>query len=169
MAKQPGVPEQGYAALRGHVSNLLAGGDAHATFDDAVEGIPAVLRGVKPSGAPYSAWQVLEHMRLAQRDILDFSRNPEHVSPEWPSGYWPASEAPGDSQWEESIREFKSDLEAMRKLVSDGRRDLFAPVRHPQAEARHTLLREALLVADHNAYHVGELVLLRRLLGAWPA
>lgn len=164
------MPTNTHAALRKHLSNLLTRGEAHATFEDAVRDFPPELRGVKPPGAAYTAWQLLEHMRIAQWDILEFSRNPKHVSPEWPSGYWPGSDGPSDAAaWDASVRTFQADLEAMCRLVADEGQDLFQRVRHPDAEARHTLLREALLTADHNAYHVGELVLLRRLLGSWPA
>jgi DinB superfamily len=154
-------------ALREHLINLLRGGGAHAGFDKAVSRMPAKLRGTKPDGAPHSAWELLEHMRLAQWDILEFSRNPKHVSPEWPDGYWPKSAAPPDeTAWENSVKQFRADLEAMEKLVEDPATDLFARIPHGEGQ---TILREALLVADHNAYHVGELVFLRRLLGAWQA
>jgi hypothetical protein len=152
-------------ALRDHVLYVLGGGGAHAGFERAVEGMPAALWGVKPSGAPHSAWELLEHMRIAQSDILEFSRNPEHVSPDWPRGYWPASAAPPDeAAWGRSVEQFRADLEAMRTLVADPATDLFARLTHGDGQ---TVLREALLVADHNAYHIGELVFLRRLLGAW--
>ncbi len=154
-------------ALREHLINLLRGGGAHAGFDKAVSRMPANLRGTKPAGAPYSAWELLEHMRLAQWDILEFSRNPKHVSPEWPDGYWPKSAAPPDeSAWENSVKQFRADLHAMEKLVEDPGTDLYARIPHGEGQ---TILREALLVADHNAYHIGALVFLRRLLGAWKA
>lgn len=154
-------------ALREHLINLLRGGGAHAGFDKAVSRMPANLRGTKPAGVPYSAWELLEHMRLAQWDILEFSRNPKHVSPEWPDGYWPKSAAPPDeSAWENSVKQFRADLHAMEKLVEDPGTDLYARIPHGEGQ---TILREALLVADHNAYHIGELVFLRRLLGAWKA
>ncbi len=153
------------AALREHVLNLLKGGQAHATFDAAVRNLPAELRGKRPRGAEHSAWEVLEHMRIAQRDILEFSRNPAHVSPKWPEGYWPATKAPADEKaWDKSVRAFRRDLKAMCELVANESTDLFARIPHGTGQ---TILREALLTADHNAYHVGELVLLRRLLGAW--
>jgi hypothetical protein len=152
-------------SLREHLLSLLRGGGAHAAFDKAVAHLPVALRGAKPEGAPYSAWELLEHMRIAQWDILEFSRNPKHVSPEWPAGYWPKSAAPPDEgAWEKSIKQFRADLEAMEKLVTDPRTNLFARIPHGDGQ---TILREALLVADHNAYHLGELVLLRRLLEAW--
>ncbi len=151
--------------LREHLLYLLGGGGAHADFEKAIHGLPAKLRGAKPEGAPYSAWQLLEHMRIAQWDILEFSRNPEHISPDWPSGYWPETEEPpSPAAWEKSVKQFRADREAMQALVEDAGTDLFARIRGGSGQ---TVLREALLVADHNAYHVGELVLLRRMLGAW--
>jgi len=152
-------------ALRQHLLDLLDGGNAHATFDAAVADMPSALRGKKPKGAPYTAWQLLEHLRIAQWDILEFSRDPKHVSPKWPEGYWPKTEAPpSDAAWNNSVRRFRTDLKQMAKLVADKKNDLFARIPHGDGQ---TLLREALLVADHNAYHIGELVLLRRVLGAW--
>jgi hypothetical protein len=156
---------QNDALLRQHVVKLLTGGDAHADFDRAVKDLPAALRGKRPKGAQYSAWELLEHMRLAQWDILEFSRNPEHKSPKWPEGYWPSKPAPpNEKAWPKSVRQFRSDLKEMCDLVSDERTDLFAPIPHGDGQ---TILREALLTADHNAYHVGQLILVRRLLGAW--
>jgi len=151
--------------LRQHVLYLLRGGGAHLGFDDVVGDFPPHLRGQKVEGAPHTAWQLLEHLRLAQWDILEFSRNPQHVSPEFPAGFWPKTAAPPDeSAWERSIEAIRAGLEAMQKLVEDPQADLFARIPHGEGQ---TLLREALLVADHNAYHFGQLVLLRRLLGAW--
>ena len=151
--------------LRQHVVNLLNGGNAHATFDDAVKNFPPELRGKKPKGAEYSAWQLLEHLRIAQWDILEFSRDPKHQSPEWPSGYWPAQPAPPDEKaWDKSVRAFRSDLKELCDMVADEAVDLFARIPHGDGQ---TVLREALLAADHNAYHIGQLVLVRRLLGAW--
>ncbi len=152
-------------ALREHVLYLLGGGGAHADSLKAIAGIPAELRGAKPHGAPHSAWELVEHMRLAQWDILEFSRNATNVSPEWPEGYWPRSAAPpDDAAWEKSVRQFRADLRAMEKLVEDPATDLLARIPHGEGQ---TVLREALLVADHNAYHTGELVFLRRMLGNW--
>ena len=126
---------------------------------------PEDLRGMKVAGLPYTAWRILEHMRIAQWDILEFSRNAKHVSPEYPDGYWPDSETPGSAEdWEKSIRTFTADLGQIKTLVEDESLDLFKPIAHGSGQ---TLLREALLVADHNAYHLGQLVVLRRLLGAW--
>jgi len=145
--------------------DLLRSPHAHADFDAAVRDFPVALRGKKPRGAPHTAWQLLEHMRIAQWDILEFSRNPRHASPKWPDGYWPETPAPPDeAAWDKSIKRFRTDLKAMQKLVADPANDLFAPFAHGDGQ---TLMREVLLVADHNAYHIGQLVLLRRLLAAW--
>ncbi len=152
-------------ALRQHVLDLLNGGNAHVDFDSAFKDLPAKLRGKRPKGAGHSAWEVLEHLRIAQWDILEFSRNPKHKSPEFPAGYWPRTQGPADeTAWDKSIRSFRKDLKAMCELVADESTDLFAKIPHGDGQ---TILREALLAADHNAYHLGEVVLLRRLLGAW--
>ena len=152
-------------ALRKHLVYLLNGGGAHVDFDSVVDAWPVKLRGNRPKGLPHTAWQLLEHMRIAQWDILEFSRNPKHVSPEWPRGYWPATDAPPKpAEWNRSVSAFQADLKAMMSLVKSPRRDLFARIPHGEGQ---TILREALLVADHNAYHLGELVYLRRALGAW--
>jgi hypothetical protein len=154
------------AALREHLLYLLRGGGAHLDFEKAVAGLPAELRGKKPPGSPHTPWRLLEHLRIAQWDILEFSRNAAHVSPAFPEGYWPHGDAPPDEQaWDNSVRAFRADLRAMQDLVADSAVDLFAPIAHGDGQ---TILREALLVADHNAYHLGQLVLVRRLLGAWP-
>jgi DinB family protein len=153
------------SALRQHVLDLLRGGNAHTNFEKAVANLPSNLRGKKVKGAPYTAWQLLEHLRIAQWDILEFSRNPKHVSPKWPDGYWPKTEAPPNpTAWNNSVRSFRGYLKAMARLVADPKIDLLARIPHGDGQ---TVLREALLVADHNAYHIGQLVLLRRLLGAW--
>ena len=152
-------------ALWQHVLNLLKGGNAHVDFDSAFKDLPAGLRGKRPKGTQHSLWEVLEHLRIAQWDILEFSRNPKHKSPEFPDGYWPRTPAPTDeAAWDKSIRSFRKDLKAMCDLVADESTDLFAKIPHGDGQ---TILREALLTADHNAYHLGEVVLLRRLLGAW--
>jgi hypothetical protein len=152
-------------ALREHLLDVLRGGGAHLDFEKAVADLPSGLRGVQPPGVHFTAWTLLEHMRIAQWDILEFSRNAKHVSPVFPEGYWPKTDAPpDDAAWEASISAFRADLKAMQKLVADPRAKLFAPIAHGDGQ---TLLREALLVADHKAYHCGQLVLLRRLLGAW--
>lgn len=152
-------------ALRQHLLDLLRGGNAHADFDTVMADFPSRMRGVKPPAAAHTAWQVLEHMRIAQWDIFEFSRDAKHKSPPWPEGYWPKTEAPPTAaSWNNSLRSFRADLKAMAKLVADKKTDLFAQIPHGTGQ---TILREALLVADHNAYHLGELVLLRRLLGTW--
>ena len=154
-------------SLRDHLLYLLRGGGAHLDFESAIAGLPANLRGAKPASLPHTPWRLLEHMRLAQWDILEFCRNPKHVSPDFPDGYWPRGDAPPDAgAWDRSADAFRADLRAMQELVADASSDLFAPIPHGQGQ---TLLREALLVADHNAYHLGQLVTVRRLLGAWPA
>jgi hypothetical protein len=151
--------------VREHLLKLLAGGQAHVTFEAAIKGLPVALRGKRPKGAEHSPWEILEHMRIAQSDILEFSRDARHISPEWPSGYWPKSKTPpNDKAWAKCVRAFNSGLEAMRKLVAADSTDLYAPIPHGDGQ---TILREALLIANHNAYHLGELVLVRRLLGAW--
>ncbi len=162
-----GLPEKLNKALREHLLELLRGGSAHLGLDQALEGLPKNLRGVKPAGQPFTAWRLLEHLRISQWDILEFTRNPKHVSPKWPEGYWPAGDAPPDNRaWDESVKALQADLRAMQQLLSDPSTDLFARIPHGEGQ---TVLREALLVADHNAYHVGQLVMLRRLLGAWKA
>jgi uncharacterized damage-inducible protein DinB len=151
--------------LREHLVKLLTGAEAHASFDQAIENLPAELRGKRPPGGEHSPWELLEHLRIAQWDILEFSRNAKHKSPDWPEGYWPKKPAPPDKEaWEKSVKQFRHDLKAMSDLVNDEKTDLFAKI--PQGDGQ-TILREALLTADHNAYHIGQIVLVRRLLGAW--
>jgi hypothetical protein len=153
-------------AEREHLLYLLRGGGAHPDFEAAIADLSAPARGAKAGGLPYTPWQLLEHMRICQWDILEFSRNPKHVSPTFPEGYWPTSGAPPDSEaWDKSIAAFRDDRRAVEGLVADPSVNLFAPIPHGQGQ---TILREALLVADHNAYHVGQLIVVRRLLGAWP-
>jgi hypothetical protein len=152
-------------ALRQHLLELLAGGSAHAKFDDVIKGLPPKLRGARPLKFPHSPWMLLEHLRLAQWDILEFSRNSKHVSPPWPAGYWPKMPAPPDAAaWTKSVLRFRRDLRAMEKLVANPKTDLFARI--PWSDGQ-TILREALLLADHNAYHLAQFVDVRRLLGAW--
>jgi hypothetical protein len=151
-------------ALREHLLYVLRGGGAHADFGSVVEDFPVELINEKAANVPYTAWQLLEHMRLAQWDILEFSRNAQHVSPPWPEGYWPKDEERADRKaWEKTIKAFRADLKAMEELVEDPSIDLFAPIAHGDGQ---TVLREALLVADHNAYHLGALVTIKRTLGA---
>lgn len=152
-------------AVRAHLLWLLGGGNAHAPFDRAVARLPARLRGVRPTGLPYSPWELVEHMRIAQWDILEFSRNPKHVSPRWPAGYWPGSpRPPRPGAWTRAVAAFRRDRQAMMRLVRSPKTDLYARIPHGDGQ---TILREALLVADHNAYHIGQLIVVRRLLGAW--
>ncbi len=156
---------KGDKALRDHVLYLLRGGGAHVDFEKAVADFPTQLCSVKLAGVPYTAWSLVEHLRIAQWDILEFSRNAKHVSPDFPAGYWPPAEAPPDeTAWKKSVGAFRKDLKAMQKMVADSKKDLFAKIPHGDGQ---TLLREALLVADHNAYHIGQLVTIRRLLGCW--
>jgi hypothetical protein len=151
-------------ALREHLLYVLRGGGAHADFDSVVKDFPVELINERALNIPYTAWQLLEHMRITQWDILEFSRNARHVSPPWPEGYWPMGEERADSAaWEKTIEAFRADLKAMEELVEDSSTDLFAPIAHGEGQ---TLLREALLVADHNAYHLGALVTIKRMLGA---
>ena len=151
--------------LRQHLVDLLGGGGAHAKFDEVIKDVSPALCGKRASGLPHSLWTLLEHLRLAQWDILEFSRNKRHVSPKWPEGYWPATEVPpNDKAWDRSIKTFRKDLKAMQDLVTDPATDLYAKL--PWGDGQ-TILREALLIADHNAYHLAQMVDLRRLLGDW--
>jgi hypothetical protein len=152
-------------AVREHVVNLLSGRGAHVDWKDSFSGVPPKWRGVRPRELPYSIWELLEHMRIAQWDILEFSRDPKHGSPEWPAGYWPGTEAPPNAKaWEKSLKLFAQDLAAMKKLVANSKTHLFAKIPHGTGQ---TILREALLVADHNAYHLGQVLTVRRILGIW--
>jgi hypothetical protein len=152
-------------ALRTHLIRLLDWQDAHVGFEAAVGDISSDVRGTQPEGLPYSPWQLLEHMRLTQRDILDFCRSPNYVERKWPDDYWPRTSAPSTSEaWDESVAEFRRDREALKELAADRQLDLFAQVPHGSGQ---TYLREVLLVADHNAYHIGQLVAVRRHLGVW--
>jgi hypothetical protein len=151
--------------LRQHLVKLLKGGDAHANFDTAIGNFPVGLRSKRPEDVEHSPWEVLEHLRIAQWDILEFSRNPQHKSPEFPVGYWPSTQAPPDGDaWDKSAEAFRKDLQAFCDFVSDESTDLFARIPHGD---KQTILREVLVAADHTSYHLGELILLRRILGAW--
>src|SRR5215471_5899581 len=146
-------------ALRQQLADLLSSQHAHLDLKQALAGLDPSFRGAKPAGAEHSIWQLVEHLRIAQWDILEFSRDPKHVSPKFPEGYWPQRpEPPGEAAWKASIRSCDLDLAAMKKLILDPKKDLFTKIPHGDGQ---TLLREALLVADHNAYHVGQIVLLR--------
>ena len=151
--------------LRAQLLYVLKGGGAHTPFDDAIRDFPPELRGNRVDHFPHTAWMLLEHLRIAQGDILEFSHNGAHVSPSWPEGYWPEEEAPPTaSAWDNSVKKFQDELVTMQDLVADPKTDLYAPI--PWGDGQ-TVLREAMLVADHNAYHLGQLVMLRRMLGAW--
>ena len=163
--KKSGAPSND-AALREQLVNLLKGGGAHVQFSDGLDGFPAVKRGTFVEGLPHTGWQLLEHVRIAQWDILEFSRNPKHVSPGFPEGYWPKTPVPPDEgAWDKSVAAFEKDLQEMIKLVKNPKSDLYAKIPHGEGQ---TILREALVLADHNSYHLGQLVDLRRALGAWP-
>ena len=169
-SKKPAMPKRavpradsGDQPLREHLLYVLRDGGAHAGFDAAIGDWPVELAGIKVANFPHTAWMLIEHLRLAQWDILEFSRNPRHVSPPWPEGYWPGSEAPtNEDAWKASISAFKKDLRAMEKLVANKKTDLYAKI--PWGDGQ-SILREALLVADHNAYHLGQLVMLRKSIG----
>ncbi len=151
--------------IRKQLLSLLQGGNAHMGFDQAIADFPLDRINTHALDISYTPWRLLEHMRIAQWDILEFIRHPDHVSPEWPEGYWPSSEAQADeSQWRETINQFQSDLHALEGIVRDPGTDLYAPF--PQGE-EYNVLREVLLVADHNAYHIGEFALLRQVMDTW--
>ena len=152
-------------SLRKHLLELLDGGHAHAAFDDVVAAFPPNYYGEIPNGSPHSAWMLLEHMRIAQHDILDFSRNPKYKKLKWPDAYWPKKPAPpSPTAWDASVKSFREDLDAMKKLVNDQKTDLFAKIEWGEAQ---TILREAMLMADHNSHHLGQLIDVRRVLGIW--
>jgi uncharacterized damage-inducible protein DinB len=153
-------------ALRDHLARALGWAEAHMSFDDAVADLPAGLRGKVPPGLPYSPWQLLEHIRITQHDILDFCRNPDYEEIDWPDAYWPKSPAPPSADaWDASVRHIGEDRAALEALARDLSIDLAARIPHGSGQ---TYLREILLVIDHTAYHMGELIVARRLLGAWP-
>ena len=159
------MTNRGQDALRTHVVELLRLKGAHPDFEKVTAAMPAELRGIRPGGAAHSTWELVEHIRLAQFDILEFIRNPGYKEPRWPDDYWPKSPQPRDeAEWRESLAGFRRDAAGIEALVTDPGSDLLARIPHGSGQ---TLLREALLVADHNAYHLGQVVLLRRLLGAW--
>lgn len=150
--------------LRQHLLNLLTKAEAHVDLRSTLMEFPVELRGSKPPGCPHTPWQLLEHMRIAQWDILAFSLNAKHSSPKWPEEYWPKTEAPPEPKaWQESVKQFLADLDSVCEMVKDAKRDLLAKIPHGDGQ---TYLREALLVADHNAYHLGQLVMVRRILGS---
>lgn len=153
--------------VRDHVLALLRGGQAFMTFDDAVADFPADKMNAYPPNADYTPWHLLEHLRRTQWDILDYCRNPNYKEQQWPTDYWPAKDAKTDAAgWNETLAGFRRDLQAMKDLVADPKTDLLAAI--PHGYGGHTILREALLVADHNAYHTGEFAVLRQVMGTWP-
>jgi len=144
---------------------LLKGGSAHASLDHALDGLPAELRGVKPDNLPYSIWQLVEHIRIAQWDMLKFSEHEKHESPEWPEGYWVKDIAPkDDTEWKNSLKQIKDELNEFIDLLQNG--DIYKAIPHGDGQS---ILREALQIADHNAYHTAEIIVIRRLLGDWKS
>jgi hypothetical protein len=156
------LPTNEHSTLRKQLLDALRGHQAHLEFSAAIKNFPVKLQGIKPPGAPHSAWQLLEHLRIAQHDILEFSRNAKHKSPDWPEGYWPDTEAPPSADaWDQSVAAFEKDVKEFNALVSDPQVDLFRPFDHGDGQ---TLLREALLLACHNSYHLGQLVFVKKML-----
>ena len=154
------------AALRSHLTDLLTVRQAHCTFEDAVAHVPPERRGERPDDLPYAVWELADHIRAAQRDILDYCRDPDYEAPDWPAGYWPDTAAPPDeAAWKNCLAQVRSDRATLCDLVTDETLDLYDTV--PSSD-EHTYLREAMLVADHTAYHVGQIVTVRRQLGLWP-
>jgi hypothetical protein len=152
------------AALRKQLEHAMTGDESHIEFAAAVEDFPVDSAGLKPHGIPHSGWELLEHLRIAQHDILEFSRNPQHKSPKWPDGYWPESATPPNERaWKESIAAYQKDAKALKELIADSTRDLYKPIEGGEGQ---TLLREALVVAAHNSYHLGQLVFLKKMLPA---
>ncbi|MDB5129279.1 DinB family protein [Mucilaginibacter sp.] len=157
--------DQQHQLLINELIKLLNGGGAHATLKDALDGLPANLRGVKPNNLPYSIWQLAEHIRIAQWDMLEFSKDGNHQSPNWPDDYWPKESSPADdAAWNKTIEQINTDRDEFIALLKSG--DIYENIPHGDGQS---ILREALQIADHNAYHTAEIVLLRRLLGAWKA
>ncbi len=153
--------------LREHLLWLLRGGNAHMGFEQAVAKFPLEYINQKLPNAPYAPWHLIEHVRIAQWDILEFTRQPNHSSPAWPEGYWPPPDKQaGEAQWQKTVEDFRADLQALQELVADPDTDLCAPLPHAPD---YTVLREILLVADHNAYHIGEFAVLRQVMETWPA
>jgi hypothetical protein len=150
---------------REQLTQLLRGGNAHLSFGDAVKSFPIEFINTRPPNVPYSSWHLLEHLRLAQWDILEFMRDPEHVSPKWPDGYWPPEDSVADEkEWKKTVDAFGADLEALMRIAQNQAIDLQAEIPHAPG---YTYLREILLVADHNAYHIGEFSILRQIMGTW--
>jgi len=154
------------SVLREQLLALLRGGNAHMTFDQAVADFPPNQINSCPPNVPYTPWHLLEHMRIAQWDILEFIRTPNHVSPPWPTAYWPAPDERADpTQWDKTLRDFRADLRALEELIQHPYTDLFSDLPHAKG---YNILREILLVADHNAHHLGEFAILRQIMGTWP-
>jgi hypothetical protein len=152
--------------VRSQLLSLLRRGNAHMGFDQAVADFPIERINQEPPNVPYTPWHLLEHIRIAQWDILEFIRNPNHVSPDWPEGYWPPREQEANrEQWNRTIQGFRDDLEALQAIIADPATDLYATM--PQGE-KYNILREILTVADHTAYHIGEFGILRQVMGTWP-
>jgi hypothetical protein len=150
---------------RKEIRDLLDGGNAHRGFDDIVHDFPEKLQGRRPEGLPYSAWELLEHMRIAQNDILEFIRDPDYESPSWPEGYWPKEPSPpSDKAWDKSVKAFIADRRAIMEMVDDPQNKLGEAIPHGNGQ---TLMHEALLASDHTAYHLGQMVVIRRLLNDW--
>lgn len=155
------------AVVREQLLQLLRGGNAHMGFDQAIDGFPLEFINSRPPNVPYSPWQLLEHVRIAQWDILEFVRNPDHVSPAWPEGYWPPKDEEADpARWQQTIEAFRSDMADLEAMAVDPAMDLYADLPHAEG---YTVLREILLVADHNAYHIGEFAILRQVMGTWAS
>ena len=158
-------PAAASAALRAQLRGILSWQDAHVGFEKSVEGLAPKLRGVRVDGFPHSAWELVEHLRITQHDILDFCRNPSYVEMTWPDDYWPSSaEPPSEAAWDASIAAFREDRAALEALAADESIDLFAKIPHGDGQ---TYIRELLLVVDHTAYHIGQIVVVRQQLGAW--
>lgn len=167
MSSDPTNAKSSNEAMRQQLLALLRSQNAHLDFDAAVADFPVDAINRRPPDVPYTPWHLLEHLRIAQWDILEFIRDPDHDSPDWPAGYWPPQEAEADAaQWQKTIDSFRSDLQALQDLVMDSDTDFFAPIPHAPD---YTIFREILVVADHNAYHVGEFAILRQVMGTWPA
>lgn len=151
--------------LRSVLVEQLSGNHAHVGFDRAVEGLPFKDIGITPRGIPHTVWELVEHIRITQYDILEFSRNPDYESPAWPDGYWPTSKKPArKKEWDQAVKTVQEDQSAVIEMIQDSQNDLLKPFGHGQGQ---TLLRESILIIDHNAYHIGQIVQIRRLLGNW--
>lgn len=153
--------------IREQLIALLRGGNSHMGFDNAIAEFPIEHINKKAPNVSYTPWHILEHMRITQWDILEFILNPEHISPPWPEGYWPTHDTQAnEAQWQKTISDFRSDLKTLQELVADPNTDLTAPIPHAKD---YTILREILVIADHNAYHTGEFAILRQVMKTWPA